>query len=105
METEAAFLVFARKVGPARAIWLMRNVPAEEVDGVPRADRTAMQVRDEEALPVTQKPAGLPPAIGIWFVLPAGQGYFLKETMFPDRGAIAQRLQRSVIQCTSQAVW
>ncbi len=65
VEIEAAFLVFAGKLGPARAVWLMRNVPVAEVDGVSRADRTGMQARDDEALPTTQKPAGLPPTLGV----------------------------------------
>jgi hypothetical protein len=98
VETEAAFLVFAGKVGPARAVWLMRNVPVAEIDGVSVADRTGVQVRNEEALPTTQKPAGFPPTIGVWLVLPPGQGYFLAGTMVLDRGAIAQDLDLSAFQ-------
>lgn len=91
---DAPFLTLAGHVGPARAVWLLRNVPRIEFDGIPQADRTGLVERDENALPVTHKPAGLPPRIDVW-LLPSGGDRFLAGSMTLDRDRIAADLDLS----------
>lgn len=96
VDAETAFLALAERVGPARALWLRRSVLVEVVGGVPRADRSVAQVRDANALPQTEKPAGLPPELGVWLL--TAQGFSQAATMTLDRGAIAADLDLAAFQ-------
>lgn len=66
----ADFLLLAADLGPQRALWLLRHVAVLEVDGVPRADRAGMALRDAEAYPETTRPMGLPPVLSVWLLAP-----------------------------------
>lgn len=94
VDLPSALHAFAERVGPARALYLLRTVAVDEIDGIPHARRNNAQDRDPDAPPVLQKPAGLPRELGVWLYR-THQGFLRVETMVLDRDAIAGDLDFS----------